>query len=1455
MSALSRQNTLFVSEDWVRIYEAMENVDFRAYDFDNLVQALLKYLQNSYPEQFNDNVASSEFIARVEILAWLSQNLAFRTDLNTRENFLATAERRDSLIRLAQNIGYKVNRVRSANGLLKLKSIRTTQSIIDSNGVNLRNKTIIWNDPRDEDWFERFILVLNSAFVTRTQFGFPISSFNAGGKRVDQYVFDSAAPISGSYRFNATVNGLGMPFDIYNGRLDDKTGVVEELAPNPRNAFNIFYQLDGRGYNSSNSGFFLPFKQGNLSFQDEFFTNPEVLRTVDLPASNVNNDDFFVQQIGNSGEVVEDWTQVDTTFGEGVSFNTLSVSQGSIYELDTLVSDQVRVRFGDGSFGKIPVGQYRFWYRTANPTPAQIRPSAIKNQPITIPYVDGGDLYQLTMSYSLETTVSNGVATESNFDIRTRAGKAFYTQNRMVNAQDYHNFYLKDSTIKKVKTVNRTFAGQSRYSRLTDPTSLYQNVKHTAEDGRIYQEVTVSVKHYSADENVLPITSLINQTVKPILRKSDKVILYYNAYSEIIFTTEYAWLQTSVVGRDSRGNITYSGNPQIVGNNGAGNLKYIDTDAVIRFDGPTGPASAVDKVIENGDATDGVIIRDVVPTGSKVFSVLPAMRNKFTTDEEQLLKTKLEQHLDFALSWNQAKQTWDFISSENISKNTDFSLDNQGDTSGSAKDASWMVLFEFFPNNPTDKWTITDRGLSLMFESAREIDFVFANADHIIDPETGRAFYDTIKLLECNESRNSLRRRNLANLAIGTSEFAAYSFVGNGTDTCFRTQQIPLVPENTVVLVNDVFQAGNGIDYSIDPSQAGYRVCFSSPPPDGASILVYWSSRLRSVTQTVSQHVGDGVKDEFDLGVSNVQPTNIIAFIDGVIQNSSLDFGVSTQGTSNAIVFNEVLTAGTKATVYVMSGVDNPILTKSNYVGDGNTTAFTVPTTNQTSDTIFVSLDGITQAPSKYTVVTGATDTTITFTTAPPSGLRIRIISVTNPTHTKSNQYEFSANGVETSFVLANNSGLPATATGVIVTIDGIMQEGPWATTPQWAVTGGNTVLFNTAPPNGSVVQIFVISGSMGSLNEVPNALVASTNRIDVSSNVVNFFGSQVIFTPYDVIRHADGYVNKNGLAILPVDSDLDGVFDEPFVFKDMVIQDNHTDLVLWRKIQEFGFDVLDPINETTKPKGTYGNSAQSGISVGDSFDPTLVSVGDVHYDSFTKKWLIADGTTTKWIEAPDQSIYRVRVGRDRLKFVWTHYAPEANRIDPSKSNIMNVYVLTSGYNDAYRNWIDQGGVATDMPIPETSEQLRIQYADYEDFKPMSDAVIYYPARFKPLFGNQAAPELQAVFKVIQTKGSQMSESDLKLRILAVIKEYFNVSRWEFGEKFYFTELVAYVHSKLSPDLQSMVIVPRGNAEAFGRMFQVRAEPDELFISAAAPSDIEMVPFFTDEEIRIGSLV
>ena len=161
MPATDRQNRLLLAEDWRRIYQSFRNADFQSYDFDNLRRTMINYLRENYPEDFNDYIESSEYLALIDLIAYMGQNISFRIDLNARENYLELAERRESVLRLARLLSYNPKRNQAANGLLKVESVSTTEEILDSNNVNLANQTIVWNDPTNPDWYEQFVKVIN----------------------------------------------------------------------------------------------------------------------------------------------------------------------------------------------------------------------------------------------------------------------------------------------------------------------------------------------------------------------------------------------------------------------------------------------------------------------------------------------------------------------------------------------------------------------------------------------------------------------------------------------------------------------------------------------------------------------------------------------------------------------------------------------------------------------------------------------------------------------------------------------------------------------------------------------------------------------------------------------------------------------------------------------------------------------------------------------------------------------------------------------------------------------------------------------------------------------------------------------------------------------------------------------------------------------------------------------
>ena len=60
----------------------------------------------------------------------------------------------------------------------------------------------------------------------------------------------------------------------------------------------------------------------------------------------------------------------------------------------------------------------------------------------------------------------------------------------------------------------------------------------------------------------------------------------------------------------------------------------------------------------------------------------------------------------------------------------------------------------------------------------------------------------------------------------------------------------------------------------------------------------------------------------------------------------------------------------------------------------------------------------------------------------------------------------------------------------------------------------------------------------------------------------------------------------------------------------------------------------------------------------------------------------------------------------------------------------------------------------------------------------------------------------------------------------------------------------SYVHQQLGSNIGSIVILPKNTDGSFGDLFQVKAEPSELFLSTATVSDIEVVEKISSQTLR-----
>ena len=141
-------------------------------------------------------------------------------------------------------------------------------------------------------------------------------------------------------------------------------------------------------------------------------------------------------------------------------------------------------------FSEIPVGQFRAYVRASNGLQYIINPEEMQSVVIPISYVSRtGQLETLTFTCGITEPVSNALPRETIDEIKQRAPARYYTQNRMVNGEDYNNFpFTTYNSIIKSKALNRASIGTSRYLDLVDNTGKYSSTNTFGSDGALYEQ-------------------------------------------------------------------------------------------------------------------------------------------------------------------------------------------------------------------------------------------------------------------------------------------------------------------------------------------------------------------------------------------------------------------------------------------------------------------------------------------------------------------------------------------------------------------------------------------------------------------------------------------------------------------------------------------------------------------------------------------------------------------------------------------------------------------------------------------------------------------------------------------------------------------------------------------------------------------------------------------------------
>jgi len=1135
MAQSVRQRNLFAAEDYRLVYDSFKQANFQAYDYDTIRGALVDYIQQQYPENFNDWLQSSEFVALIETLSFLAHSLAFRIDQAGRENFLSTAERRASVLRIADFLGYTPTRHQPARGQLKIVSIRTTQDVYDINGSSLKNTTVDF-----EDDYQNFLLVMNEILNPTNKFGRPTNSTRIGSIKNDIYSTNISGNREVTYPFNAEINGNRNSFEIHGVEINTTKNILQESEPDPAGSFDLVYKNDGQGLGSNNTGFFVGFKQGTLKFNDINADQAVSDLLVDLNETNVNNSDVWVQEINSAGEVQDSWTKVDSSFGANTIFNNIRQDNRKLYTVKTLDNDNINIQFGDGVFAEIPRGLIRIWYRTGVNQTYALSPDDVGTVSFGFDYeAADGNSYSVTFGCELQEPVTNAASRESVSSIKKNAGRVFASQDRMITAGDYSVFPLTVSeNIRKIKAVNRTYSGHSRFIKPQDPTATYQSVDMVSDDGYIFtQGVTYRT---SLDlPSTLGSDQIYERYLADIIENPEVINLFYDKYSEteVDFSTStgsYEWQQITSGYRGSTGYFTLNGVIQKSGQNATNDLNLARPGSIIEF--------------------------------------IEAPYNEGTLGE------------------------------------------------------------------PGDSLTIVNQGS----------EFTSAPTVTIRGTGTGAEAVATVS----------------------GGQLASVTLTNGGSG-----YQNPVIVE---------ISGGSGIN---------------------AEVVATATTAKKSWARVVDiVNEGQGITD------SNGNPT-----------------GLTSRG-QGAIVLNKA-----------------------------------IPNTARVSR-IFPAYKNVFSEEEKEEILEEISN----FNTF---GLR------------------YDENDNRWKIIRAGDLPEPD----------------------------------ENSPDNFS----FANAGDRTSNNLDHSWIV----RVDYSSDAWSFVSrrSRIVFGSDERIR----FYNQNGRRRFNVET------NKP-----------ERDRIIVSKINTRPNGSVYPISEDL-PFYAYKYYTESDGYTDDR--KVIVTLADVDNDNYPDNPLAfktLSGANTIYLDTTTQDGFEYTVrsdsgtavtGREDLTFTWKRISESNYRIDPSLSNIIDVYVLNQNYDTKYREWIADDRISGNQPSPPTEVELEKQFTSLDSKKAISDSIVYRAAEYKVLFGELADVELQGRFKVVKVSGTTLTDNEIKSRVLDAIKEFFDIENWDFGETFYFTELSAYIHQQLPGVISSVVIVPTQSNSVFGDLFQVIPESNELFLPDVTLVDIDIV--------------
>jgi len=394
-------------------------------------------------------------------------------------------------------------------------------------------------------------------------------------------------------------------------------------------------------------------------------------------------------------------------------------------------------------------------------------------------------------------------------------------------------------------------------------------------------------------------------------------------------------------------------------------------------------------------------------------------------------------------------------------------------------------------------------------------------------------------------------------------EISSILLTGDGATSTFDLGFSPISNTALIVTVGGIVQSE--LDYNING--VNNTISFVEPPPTSENVRVvgyktitpYYLDVANSIGAIVQAYngVGDGGTQVFNLGFNPYGANSVFVTVGGIVQP---DNAYTVSNVANTITFGTAPQNNENIRVVGYSKI-NPFITYyanqnvsvSVYetTANGNTATFPLGFNPQAKEFLTVTIDGIVQPLSVYSVNT--TSNTITFDAPPSNNELVRVATFYTAvntiaiqlaaTNTTVSTFETTANGLVSTFALGFT---PVSNQALIVAIDGVLQ----APSSYLINSSANTITFDFAPVNNEYISVTTIGatnvyvvndGSItyqklgSSVTNILNYSTDTSNGAFAAANAANAYVIAVSSSPNirtnSAYNHANASFNTANLA------------------------------------------------------------------------------------------------------------------------------------------------------------------------------------------------------------------------------------------------------------------------------------------------------------------------------------